>query len=80
MNMRAVVFMLFVSVVVLKSWAHVVDFDALTDVMLTEPLPANHPLRQANRAGSVKERLREIGQLVVDDLQWSFSDEFVKAA
>jgi phosphoglycerate dehydrogenase-like enzyme len=76
------------AVVVLMSRAHVVDFDALTDLVLqgrfrlatdvlpTEPLPADHPLRQADnailsahRAGSTKEGLRELGKLVVDDLE-----------
>ncbi|MBZ0283250.1 MAG: hydroxyacid dehydrogenase [Anaerolineae bacterium] len=76
------------AVVILMSRAHVVDFDALTDLVLegrfrlatdvlpTEPLPANHPMRQAekailsaHRAGSVKEGLWEIGQFVVDDLE-----------
>jgi phosphoglycerate dehydrogenase-like enzyme len=76
------------AVVVLMSRAHVVDFDALTDLVLqgrfrlatdvlpVEPLPADHPLRHsdnallsAHRAGSTKEGLREIGKLVVDDLE-----------
>lgn len=76
------------AVFVLMSRAHVVDFDALTDLVLqgrfrlatdvlpTEPLPADHPLRHADnallsghRAGSTREGLREIGQMVVDDLE-----------
>lgn len=76
------------AVVVLMSRAHVVDFDALTDLVLqsrfrlatdvlpTEPLPADHPLRHADgvilsahRAGSVREGLHEIGAMVVDDLE-----------
>ncbi len=76
------------AVVVLMSRAHVVDFDVLTDLVLqgrfrlatdvlpTEPLPADHPMRHADhailsahRAGSVKEGLQEIGRLVVDDLE-----------
>lgn len=76
------------AVIVLMSRAHVVDFDALTDLVLAgrfrlatdvlpvEPLPADHPLRHADnallsahRAGSTKEGLREIGKLVVDDLE-----------
>ncbi len=76
------------AVVVLMSRAHVVDFDALTDLVLqgrfrlatdvlpTEPLPADHPIRHADnailsghRAGSVKEGLQEIGAMVVDDLE-----------
>jgi len=69
------------AVLVLISRAHVVDFDALTDFVLqgrfraaidvfpTEPLPADHPIRNApgavlsaHRAGSVREGLREIGR------------------
>jgi phosphoglycerate dehydrogenase-like enzyme len=76
------------AVLVLISRAHVVDFDALTqfvlegrfkaaiDVFPTEPLPADHPIRQAtgavlsaHRAGSVKEGLWELGRMVVDDLE-----------
>ena len=73
---------------VLISRAHVVDFDALTDLVLegrfkaaidvfpVEPLPADHPIRQApgavlsaHRAGSVKQGLCEIGRMVVDDIE-----------
>lgn len=76
------------AVLVLMSRAHVVDFDALTDLVLAgrfkaaidvfpeEPLPADHPIRRApgavlsaHRAGSVAEGLREIGRMVVDDLE-----------
>lgn len=76
------------AVFVLMSRAHVVDFDAMTDLVLqgrirvatdvfpTEPLEANHPIRQAekatlsaHRAGSIEEGLWEIGQMVVDDLE-----------
>jgi phosphoglycerate dehydrogenase-like enzyme len=76
------------AVLVLISRAHVVDFDALTefvlarrfkaaiDVFPTEPLPLDHPIRQApgailsaHRAGSVKEGLWDIGRMVVDDLE-----------
>jgi phosphoglycerate dehydrogenase-like enzyme len=76
------------AVLVLISRAHVVDFDALTELVLagrfkaaidvfpTEPLDQDHPIRQApgvvlsaHRAGSVKEGLWEIGQMVVDDLE-----------
>jgi phosphoglycerate dehydrogenase-like enzyme len=76
------------AVLVLVSRAHVVDFDALTEMVLanrfkaaidvfpTEPLPAEHPIRQApgavlsaHRAGSVPEGLTEIGRMVVDDLE-----------
>lgn len=76
------------AVLVLMSRAHVVDFDAITDLVLkgrfrfatdvlpTEPLPADHPIRHADkailsghRAGSVQEGLWEIGRMVVDDLE-----------
>ena len=76
------------AVLVLMSRAHVVDFDALTDllhagrfraaidVFPTEPLPRDHPIRQApgvvlsaHRAGSVADDLRKIGHLVVSDLE-----------
>lgn len=76
------------AVFVLMSRAHVVDFDALTELVLAgrfkaaidvfpvEPLPLDHPIRQApgavlsaHRAGSVAEGLWEIGQMVVDDLE-----------
>ena len=76
------------AVLVLMSRAHVVDFDALTDLVLegrfkaaidvfpTEPLPPDHPIRQApgavlsaHRAGSVAEGLWDIGRMVVDDLE-----------
>jgi phosphoglycerate dehydrogenase-like enzyme len=76
------------AVLVLISRAHVVDFDALTELVLAgrfkaaidvfplEPLPLDHPIRQAagailsaHRAGSVREGLWEIGRMVVDDLE-----------
>jgi phosphoglycerate dehydrogenase-like enzyme len=76
------------AVLVLISRAHVVDFDALTELVLagrfraaidvfpTEPLPPDDPIRSApgavlsaHRAGSVAEGLREIGRMVVDDLE-----------
>lgn len=76
------------AVLILVSRAHVVDFDALTemviegrfkaaiDVFPTEPLEANHPLRSAesailspHKAGPTIEGCREIGQMVVDDLE-----------
>ncbi len=76
------------AVLVLLSRAHVVDFDALTemvaagrfrmatDVVPTEPLAPNHPIRSveravlsAHRAGSVREGLWEIGEMVCDDLE-----------
>ena len=69
------------------SRAHLVDFEALTDLVLagrfrvaidvfpTEPFDPNHRLRQADgavfsahRAGAIPEALREIGRMVVDDL------------
>jgi phosphoglycerate dehydrogenase-like enzyme len=76
------------AVLVLMSRAHVVDFDALTDLLYQgkfraaidvfpqEPLAADHPIRRApgvvlsaHRAGSVKEEMRTIGHLVVNDLE-----------
>ena len=76
------------AVLVLMSRAHVVDFDAMTELVLegrfkvatdvfpTEPLEADHPIRNAenavlsaHRAGSIKEGLWEIGEMVVDDLE-----------
>jgi phosphoglycerate dehydrogenase-like enzyme len=76
------------AVLLVMSRAHLVDFDALTecvlegrfrvatDVLPTEPLASNHPIRQADhailsahRAGSVKEGLWEIGQMVLEDLE-----------
>jgi phosphoglycerate dehydrogenase-like enzyme len=76
------------SVLALMSRAHVVDFDALTDLVTAgrfraaidvfpqEPLPLDHPIRRApgvvlsaHRAGSVERDLREIGRMVVDDLE-----------
>jgi phosphoglycerate dehydrogenase-like enzyme len=76
------------AVMVLISRAHVVDFDALTDLVLAglfkaaidvfpqEPLPADHPIRcapgvilSAHRAGSVKEEMWLLGEMVVDDLE-----------
>jgi len=51
-------------------------FRLATDVLPIEPLPADHPIRHADnailsghRAGSVREGLHEIGQMVVDDLE-----------
>jgi phosphoglycerate dehydrogenase-like enzyme len=76
------------SVLALMSRAHVVDFDALTDLISArrfkavidvfpqEPLPQDHPIRQApgvvlsaHRAGAVERDLRDIGRMVVDDLE-----------
>lgn len=76
------------AVLVLLSRAHVVDFEAMTelasqgrfrvatDVLPTEPLAPDHPVRSvenvilsAHRAGSVREGLWEIGEMVCDDLE-----------
>lgn len=76
------------AVFVLISRSHLVDFDALTelvcagrfkaaiDVFPQEPLPAEHPIRNApgvvlsaHRAGSVTQDLRNIGRMVVNDLE-----------
>jgi phosphoglycerate dehydrogenase-like enzyme len=76
------------AVFVLLSRAHVVDFDALTefvlqgrfraaiDVFPKEPLPLDHPIRQAplailspHRAGGHPEALLNIGHFVVRDLE-----------
>lgn len=81
------------AVLVLVSRAHVVDFDALTelvkagrfkaaiDVFPYEPFPAPHPIRNAthailsaHRAGSVREGLWEIGEMVLDDLEMIVRD------
>jgi len=76
------------AVLLLISRAHVVDFDAMTELVLEgrfragidvfpdEPLRADHPIRHADgavlsshRAGSVREGMWDLGQLVVDDLE-----------
>jgi phosphoglycerate dehydrogenase-like enzyme len=76
------------AVLVLVSRAHVVDFDALTelveagrfraaiDVYPDEPFDREHAIRRArgavlspHRAGLVQEALRELGRMVVDDLE-----------
>jgi phosphoglycerate dehydrogenase-like enzyme len=76
------------AVLVLISRSHLVDFDALTelvkagrfkaaiDVFPQEPLAPDHPIRSApgvvlsaHRAGSVPRDLRNIGRIVVDDLE-----------
>lgn len=51
-------------------------FKVATDVFPTEPLEADHPIRKvegavlsAHRAGSVKEGLWEIGEMILDDLE-----------
>jgi len=76
------------AVFVLISRSHLVDFAALTelvsagrfkaaiDVFPEEPLPKDHPIRQApgvvlsaHRAGSVPRDLHHIGRMVVNDLE-----------
>ena len=76
------------AVLAVVSRAHLVDFDALTemlyagrfraaiDVFPEEPLPPDHPIRQAPNvvltahfAGSTTEGRREIGRMLVDDLE-----------
>lgn len=76
------------AVFVLISRAHVVDFEALTemvvagrfraaiDVFPEEPLDPAHPIRtaekailSAHRAGSVREQMWTLGEMVVDDLE-----------
>ena len=73
---------------ILISRAHLVDFDALTellhegrfraaiDVFPQEPLDPDHPIRtapnvvlSAHRAGTIREALWEIGEMVLDDLE-----------
>ena len=51
-------------------------FRAAIDVFPREPLEPDHPIRQApnailsaHRAGTVKEGLWEIGEMVLDDLE-----------
>jgi phosphoglycerate dehydrogenase-like enzyme len=76
------------SVFILLSRAHVVDFDALTEMALEgrfkaaidvypqEPLPLDHPICKApnvilssHRAGAIGEALRNIGRIVVNDME-----------
>ncbi len=73
---------------ILLSRSHVVDFDALTELLLAgrflagidvfpeEPLPKDHPIRQAShavlsahRAGANQEGLLSIGRFVADDIE-----------
>ncbi len=80
------------SVFLLISRAHVVDFDALTEMLIAgrfragidvypkEPLAADHPIRtapnvvlSAHKAGGTPRALRDIGRMVVDDLESIFS-------
>jgi phosphoglycerate dehydrogenase-like enzyme len=76
------------AVLVLISRAHLVDFDALTemaqagrfkaaiDVFPVEPLPKDHPIRQApgtilsaHRAGGGAATYHRLGRMIVNDLQ-----------
>ena len=76
------------AVFVLLSRSHLVDFDALTEMVLAgrfraaidvfpeEPLPRDHPIRQArhavltsHRAGAIGEGLLNIGRMVADDIE-----------
>ena len=76
------------AVFVLISRSHVVDFEALTEMVMAgrfraaidvfpqEPLPFDHPIRQApnvilsaHLAGSVPKELRTIGRMVVNDIE-----------
>jgi phosphoglycerate dehydrogenase-like enzyme len=76
------------AMLVLVSRAHLVDFEALTellcagrfraaiDVFPEEPLPADHPIRHASgtllsahRAGGDVHGYRDIGRIVVNDLE-----------
>ncbi len=76
------------SLLVLISRSHLVDFDALTtalaaghiqaaiDVFPEEPLPRDHPIRQApnvilsaHRAAAIRKERQAIGRMVVDDLE-----------
>ncbi len=76
------------SVFILLSRSHVVDFDALTemlaenrfkagiDVYPQEPLPPDHPITKlpnvilsSHRAGAIDEALKNIGRIVVNDLE-----------
>jgi phosphoglycerate dehydrogenase-like enzyme len=76
------------AVLLLMSRSHLVDFDALTEMLLEgrfraavdvypeEPLPQDHPIRQAehavlssHRAGAIGEALLNIGRLVTNDVE-----------
>lgn len=76
------------AILILISRSHLVDFDALTELLLEgrfkaaidvfpeEPPPLDHPIRSApgvilsaHRAGSVPKDLRNIGRMVVNDLE-----------
>ena len=75
------------AIFLLLSRSHVVDFDALTDLLLDgrfragidvypkEPLPLDHPIRNApnvvfstHRAGAIQEAFHEIGRIVTNDM------------
>lgn len=76
------------AVFLLLSRSHVVDFDALTDLLHAgrfraaidvypeEPLPLDHPVRNApntvfstHRAGAILEAFRNIGRMVTNDVE-----------
>ena len=76
------------AVLALMSRTHVVDFDALTELLYAgrfnaaihvfpkEPVPADHPIRNApgavlaaHRAGTVREDMWELGRIAVNDLE-----------
>lgn len=76
------------AILAVMSRAHLVDFEAMTDLVLegrfrvavdvfpSEPFDSNHRIRNArgavlsaHRAGAIPEALREIGRMVVDDLE-----------
>jgi len=76
------------AVFVLLSRSHLVNFDALTDLLAEgrfraavdvfpqEPIPADHPICRlpnvtlsSHRAGAIHEALRNIGRIVVNDLE-----------
>ncbi len=80
------------AVLVLISRSHLVDFDALTELLIAgrfraaidvfpqEPLPLDHPIRQApnvilsaHLAGSVPKEMHTIGRMVVNDLEAMFN-------
>ncbi len=75
------------AIFLLLSRSHVVDFDALTDLLLEgrfragidvypkEPLPLDHPIRNApnvvfstHRAGAIQEAFHDIGRIVTNDI------------
>ena len=75
------------AIFLLLSRSHVVDFDALTDLLLEgrfragidvypeEPLPLDHPIRNApnvvfstHRAGAIQEAFHNLGRMVTNDI------------